>query len=139
MPEPRLEVTENPDPAAEAVVDGGLGDFNAVAGAALKVRRLAVFARDGEEVIGGLLARTSGRMCEVQILWVDEARRGEGHGAKILAAAEEEARSRGCDYCFLDTLSFQAPDFYAAGGYEELYRHGPFDGGVEKIHMGKRL
>ena len=134
-----LDVVDGPSEADVAAVDGGLERFNATAGSILRTRVLGIFSREGDRVVGGLLARTSGTQCEVQVLWVEEARRGEGLGRALMAAAEEEARRRGCVYLFLDTLSFQAPDFYASLGYDELYRHGPFDGGVEKIHMGKAL
>lgn len=139
MSHPDLDIVENPSAADRDAVDGGLGRFNEVAGAMLQTRSLGVFRREGGRVVGGLLARTSGTQCEVQMLWVEEERRGEGLGRALMAAAEEEARRRGCTDLFLDTLSFQAPEFYASLGYVELYRHGPFDGGVEKIHMGKAL
>ena len=32
----------------------------------------------------------------IDILWVDEAIRRQGHGKKLLAAAEEEAKKYGC-------------------------------------------
>ena len=38
-----------------------------------------------------------------------------------MAAAEEEAKRRGCKYAFVDTFSFQAPEFYRKLGYEEVF------------------
>ena len=35
--------------------------------------------------------------------------------------AEDKAVERGCKYAFIDTFSFQAPDFYPKMGYKEIY------------------
>ncbi|WP_272899885.1 GNAT family N-acetyltransferase [Tolypothrix bouteillei] len=45
-----------------------------------------------------------------------ESFRGEGYGDALLATAEQEAVKRGCQYVYLDTFSFQAPEFYRKQG-----------------------
>ena len=37
---------------------------------------------------------------------------------KLLAEAEREAVNRGCHHVHLDTMSWQAPEFYKKHGYE---------------------
>ena len=44
-----------------------------------------------------------------------------GIGARLLKSAETEAKKRRCKYVFLDTFSFQAPDFYKKYGYQERF------------------
>ena len=40
---------------------------------------------------------------------------------QLLKQAEETAKERGCKYSFLDTFSFQAPEFYKKYGYKEVF------------------
>src|ERR1700741_3355746 len=78
-----------------------------------------LFLRDDEGAIkGGLLGDIYFGWLYVSILWVDEAHRREGWGRRLLAAAEEQAIERGCHGAWLDTFSFQAPEYYQPLGYE---------------------
>lgn len=55
---------------------------------------------------------------EIHYLFVDEAFRKSGYGAKLLNEAEKIAKEKQCEFVKLDTLSFQALDFYIKQGYE---------------------
>ena len=68
-------------------------------------------------IIGGILGGTYWGWLYVDILWVHENHRRSGIGSKLLAEAEKEAKSRGCHHVHLDTMSWQAPDFYKKHGY----------------------
>lgn len=72
---------------------------------------------DAGSVIGGLIGATYWGWLVVEILWLDEAIRGQGTGGQLLAMAETEAIRRGCHAAHLDTMSFQALDFYRDRGY----------------------
>ena len=65
---------------------------------------------DEKNVIAGLLGGTYWGWMHIDILWVDEKFRGHEVGSKLLAAAEEEARRRGCHSVHVDTMSWQAPE-----------------------------
>ena len=80
---------------------------------------LNVIAYDNEgEVVGGLLAETSFLWLKLQILSVREELRGHGLGSQLVRRAESEACSRGCKYSFVDTMDYQAPDFFRRLGYD---------------------
>ncbi|MFA9379101.1 MAG: GNAT family N-acetyltransferase [Lachnotalea sp.] len=64
---------------------------------------------------------THGNWLTVEYLWVNKVLRGQHIGSKILKKAEETAKERGCKYVFLDTFSFQAPEFYKKHGYQEIF------------------
>ena len=73
---------------------------------------------DKGEIIGGILGGTYWGWLYVDILWVHESHRRKGIGTKLLQKAESEARDRGCHHVHLETMSWQAPEFYKKHGYE---------------------
>jgi GNAT superfamily N-acetyltransferase len=82
-------------------------------------RPLALLLTDTEtdEVLGGLWGWTSFSVLFTDLLFIPETMRGQGLGTQLLAQAEQEAIVRGCHTAWLDTFSFQAPDFYQRHGY----------------------
>ena len=69
-------------------------------------------------IIGGIIGGTYWGCMYVDILWVHENHRHKGIGSKLLIEAEKEAIRRGCHHVHLDTMSWQAPEFYKKLGYE---------------------
>jgi GNAT superfamily N-acetyltransferase len=94
--------------------------FNIAATGFRDGRVLSCFLRDGSALIAGIDGFTWGGYARIDYLWVSEALRGRGLGSRLLAAAEDEARRRGCTTIVLDTHSFQAPFLYRARGYTEI-------------------
>jgi GNAT superfamily N-acetyltransferase len=72
------------------------------------------FAGNG---LGGLEGHTYFGWLFIENLAVDESVRKSGWGTKLLEAAHDEARRRGCHHAWLDTFSFQALPFYEKLGY----------------------
>ena len=84
---------------------------------------LGVFMNDDNGVKkAGLTGETFGNWLCKKYLWVSEDLRGRGIGSQLLQAAESEAMKRGAKYVFVDTFSFQAPEFYRKHGYEEVFQ-----------------
>ena len=130
------------DPELAEVLDKGLDEHNfAATGTSEKDQgsfSVKVTGADGE-IIGGLTAWTWAGLCGFSMMWVHQDHRKDGWGAKILAAAEEEARRRGCDRVCVSSFTFQAPGFYQRYGYVETGRTLGIPGGGEDVHMFKRL
>lgn len=135
-----LQVHDDALPRGDAgVVDQGLGDFNETNAPLSEVRALGCFARDETgTVVGGAVGRSWGDACELQQLWVDEKRRGGGLGSQLMHAFEQRARERGCRHFYLETFSFQAPDFYRRFGYEVVHTNAAFPHGIAKFVMERR-
>jgi GNAT superfamily N-acetyltransferase len=91
------------------------------------------------EVLGGLLGMVWGGWLHVSILWVSQEVRGQGHGARLIGAAEAYARERACVGVDLDTFSFQARPFYERLGYTVFATHHDYPSGHERYYLEKRL
>ena len=90
-------------------------------------------------VIAGILGGTYWGWLHIDILWVDENHRNAGLGSKLLHAAEEEAKKRGCHSVHVDTMSWQAPDFYKKSGYKIISELDGIPAGNKKFHLIKDL
>lgn len=135
-----FDTTDDPPRPDAATVDQSLDAFNRSAGGIGGVRPLACFARSADGVLlGGAIARTWGQCCELQQLWVNEPHRRHGVGRRLVQLVEAEARRRGCTLLYLETFSFQAPEFYRRLGFEPACEFTGFPEGIVKYVMRKDL
>lgn len=103
-----------------------------------RLLRIAERARDGS-LRGGLTGWTWGGVGVIDLLWIRADHRRTGLGSRMLAAAEDEARLRGCTHMLVSSHSFQAPDFYRRHGYAEYARTDDNPVGHADIHFRKPL
>ena len=135
-----VSVEPNASAADIETVKTGLRAFNVAAIGDTVIEPVNVFLRDGSgQIVGGLTGHIAWRWVYVAILWVSEVHRGQGHGAALLAAAEEFGRSRGCVGVHLDTLEHQARPFYERHGYELFGTLEGYPPGSRHFHLAKRL
>ncbi|WP_283749536.1 GNAT family N-acetyltransferase [Bacillus mycoides] len=71
------------------------------------------------KIRGGILGEVCWNWLEIHSFIIDEDIRALGYGTKLLLAVEKIALERNCDFIKVDTLSFQALDFYKKYGYKE--------------------
>jgi len=109
---------DTPTPEDIQTIRNGLNAYNLqfVPDAQHKSLNIILRPPDGR-VIGGLVGRTYWGWLYISLLWIDESFRGQSLGQKILDMAEQEALRRGCRRAHLDTLDFQALQFYEKQGY----------------------
>ena len=119
----------------EAVV-AGLSAYNAAVVGARNSAPLALSLRDDDGVIvGGLIGELKWEWLHVDLLWIDAAHRGKGHGEALVAMAETAAREHGARGVYLSTMSLQAPDFYPKLGYVEYGRLEGYPVAGQRIHQ----
>ena len=94
---------------------------------------------ENDNLIGGILGGTYWGWMYVDILWVRESHRHKGIGSKLLCEAEKEAIGRGCHHVHLDTMSWQAPEFYKKHGYEVIGTLPDIPSGNQKYLLMKAL
>lgn len=94
---------------------------------------------DNGKKLAGLTGETFGNWLCIHYLFVEEHLRKEGIGSELLLAAEREAKERGCKYAFVDTFSFQAPQFYIRHGYEEVFTLNEYPYTGKRYYFTKEL
>lgn len=88
---------------------------------------------------GGLTARISFGWMFVELLFVPQRLRGQGIGRQLMEQAEAVAREKGCVGIWLDTFSFQAPDFYRKLGYAVFGEIANYPPGSSRFFLHKHL
>ena len=91
------------------------------------------------EIVGGVIGATYWDWLHVDLMWIKEEFRGRGYGHRLLTLAEHKARQRGAKNAYLDTFSFQAPEFYEKLGYEVFGELPDFPAGQQRFFMRKTL
>ena len=135
-----LTVTANPSPAELEAIGGGLAAFNeADVGPAERTPLAVVVRNEAGTIVAGTSGYTAWGWLYVQWLWVAEARRGQGLAGRMLAAAEEEARARGCHASYIDTFSPVALKAYERAGYVPFGKLEDFPTGRTRTFLQKQL
>ncbi|WP_338522648.1 GNAT family N-acetyltransferase [Pseudomonas batumici] len=114
----RIEIKEAPQEADYQAILAPLSEYNKTHTGLGGVEKIAILIQDETgNTQGGLYAKISGQWLFVELLVVPEIARGQGMGSKLMSMAEALARKKGCQGIWLDTFSFQAPDFYLRLGF----------------------
>lgn len=140
QPELTIEITAKPKPDEADFILQQIVQFNRRCAGEENYQKLAVFLRDADEkVVGGLVGCTYWQWLYVDVFWIHESHRKSGYGTTLIAAAEAEAIQRGCQYAYLDTFSFQAPEFYQKLGYVVFGELPNFPEGQRRFFLTKAL
>ncbi len=91
------------------------------------------------ETLGGVLGAVWAGWLRINIVWVDDAVRGQGWATRMMDEAEAYGRERGCGWAELDTHSFQARPFYEKRGYEVFAQLDDYPKGHKKFFLKKKL
>ncbi|MDO5516132.1 MAG: GNAT family N-acetyltransferase [Clostridium sp.] len=118
----KFQVTDNINKEDEEAIFKGLLEYNLSRIEDKNPKDLGVYMHDDKgNIIAGLIGNTHGNWLFVKYLWVSRELRMQSIGSKLLNQAEKTAKERGCKYSFLDTFSFQAPEFYKKYGYKKVF------------------
>lgn len=86
----------------------------------------AYFIKDeSERIKGGCTGCIFYGCMYVDLLWIDKLLRGNQYGSKLMENAEKLAKENKCSFIAVNTMDFEALDFYKKLGYFiEFERHG---------------
>ncbi|MFM2587303.1 GNAT family N-acetyltransferase [Vibrio sp. TBV020] len=131
----------NPPKNIKDVIYNGLKSFNLKHFPDEDVTSIACFIEDEDgDFVGGLTGEIFTSTLFIEFLWVDDKKRHSGIGSTLMERLEKEAVQLGVTDVYLDTYSFQAPDFYAKLGFKEVGRYTNFPtADIDKIFLQKRI
>ncbi|WP_088330141.1 GNAT family N-acetyltransferase [Lacimicrobium sp. SS2-24] len=136
----KIEIENTPSESLTEFLHQQIVEFNRAHREWNERQPLAAVLRDeAGTIVGGAAGETFGNWLQLKTLWVDNSQRGKGVGSQLLVAMEQQAASRGCKFCLLDTLNIQARPFYEKCGYRVQWtqQHYPLTG--SKYFMTKEL
>ena len=135
-----LEVSDTPRAEDLDLLGTSLASFNENDVGPSERTALAVFVRDTDDrVVAGLSGYSAWGWLYVQWLWVAEGQRGGGLAGRLLEAAEDEARARGCHGAYIDTFNPKALRTYQRAGYTVFGTLPDFPKGRARSFLSKLL
>jgi GNAT superfamily N-acetyltransferase len=138
--EHQIVQVENPEQFAWGIIGRGVASYNQQQAGDNQFQRLCFVLHAPDQVIvGGVIGETYWDWLYIDLLWVKDELRGRGYGHRLLMRTEDEARQRGAKNAYLDTFSFQAPDFYKRHGYQVFGKLEDFPPGHQRYFLMKQL
>jgi GNAT superfamily N-acetyltransferase len=136
----QIVYVDKPEESAWGIIGRGVGNYNEQQAGDSQFQRLCFVLRTpDEEIVGGVLGEIYWGWFYLDLLWVKDELRGHGYGHQLLTRAEDEARQRGAKNAYLDTFSFQAPEFYKQHGYQVFGELQDFPVGQQRYFLKKQL
>jgi len=84
-----------------------------------RYQEVNLFLEDEEgHIYGGIISEICWNWLEIHYLFIEDEYRSFGYGKRLMLEAEEMAKTKQCEFIKVDTLSFQALDFYKRLGFE---------------------
>ena len=145
-PRYKISIANNSPSESIEFVENQLLEFNFSQIGSYEYKPLVIFLRDAqsqtaskENIVGGFYGFIGLGWLNVSTLWVTKYLRGQGYGQAILTTAEQEAIRQRCNYAYVFTYSFQAPNFYQKLGYEIFAVLDDFPPGYQRFFLKKQL
>jgi len=136
----QIAFVEKPEESAWGIIGRGIQSFNQQQAGNDHFQRIcfALYAPD-QEIVGCVVGEIYWDWLFIDLMWVKDEVRGHGYGHRLLESVEIEARKRGAKKAYLDTFSFQAPDFYRRHGYQVFGELKDFPFGHQRLFFTKDL
>jgi GNAT superfamily N-acetyltransferase len=135
----RLSIEKNPSWEDRLTIDEALGSYNAAFLQDNRYDSFGLFVRDDSGTIrAGLVGHIYAGWLFIHLLWVHADLRRSGIGTGLVDEAERRAIAFGCHSAYVDTFSFQGPNFYPKFDYE-VFGVLDYPPDHQRIFLQKRL
>ena len=134
-----MEFLASPIDERMDAIERGLNKFNAgVASVRSVIPVQAVFV-ESDCIVAGIDCAAYWGKLHVRLLWVHPDHQSKGLGSRLMRWAEQRGKDLGCTSAMVDTMSFQAPEFYAKRGYRQFGLSEGYEGGASRHYFEKKL
>ena len=134
-----MEFSANPTDEQAAEIGRGLDGHNADVGVVRTVIQVRGVYLESGRVVGGIEAAAYWGKLHIRTLWVHEDYRSMGLGSRLMDWAEERGRELECVSAVVNTMSFQAPEFYVRAGYSRFGVSEGYEGEASRHYFEKAL
>ena len=135
----RLSIEKNPSWESREFIDERLGDYNEAFLTDARYDYFGLLVRDDNDAIrAGLIGNLYAGWLFINLLWVHGDLRRRAIGGALIVEAERRAIAFGCHSAYVDTFSFQGPEFYPRFGYK-VFGTLDYPPGHSRIFLQKRL
>jgi GNAT superfamily N-acetyltransferase len=136
----QIVYVEQPAESTMEIVEEGLSNFDVQQIGNRKSQRISFVVQAPDmKIVGGVSGEMNWNWLYVDLLWVKDELRGRGFGHRLMTVIENEAKKLGATKAFLDTYSFQAPEFYKKHGYRVFGELKDFPAGHQKYFLTRDL
>ncbi|MBN9289022.1 MAG: hypothetical protein BGO43_01605 [Gammaproteobacteria bacterium 39-13] len=121
-----IKLVENPDAKEVQILNQGIMDYAKQVKGFGPIRFFGFFVHDeSNQVVGGCQCDMLYGCLYIGSLWVSESLRGQRYGTKLMQSAENLAKEQDCNFIAVNTMNWEALEFYKnMGFYVEFVRHG---------------
>src|SRR3990167_9963435 len=118
MNEYKIDFESNPKSEDTQILGDGISENAKIKKGHKPVSFFAFFIRDENgKIVGGCNGDILFGQLYVGQLWVSENLRNQGYGTKLMQLAEEYAKKMGARFMSVNTMNFEAPQFYKKLGF----------------------
>ena len=133
---PSIVVAQDHVVAREAISEL-LSEYTLKSGYVFAPQPLTLQLKESGEIIGGIAGSTNWDWLYIELLAIELRYRGQGYAKDLVISAEEMAQERGCVGSWVDTFTFQAPEFYRKLGYEQFGELPNYPGKESRLFLRK--
>ena len=124
----QLDIQESIPQDAEKILSDGLNENDFEVKGMAPVRTFSILIRDKDKkILGGVEGVTLFGCVHVDMLWVKKILRHQGWGKRLMLEAEKIGRERGCTFATVNTMDWEAKDFYLKLGYGVEFQRAGYD------------
>ncbi len=91
------------------------------------IQEVTLVARDGDTLLGVFSGRTFWGGLHIKYLFIFPEARGKGLGRALMLQGLAKGKDLNCRFAFVETMSFQALEFYKRLGFEEEFSRSGHD------------